>query len=44
MYKVGAFTAIITPPQCAILAVGAICGRLCGARDGKPGRPADDDH
>jgi len=36
MYKVDAFTAIITPPQCAILAVGAIADALVPV-DGKPG-------
>jgi pyruvate dehydrogenase E2 component (dihydrolipoamide acetyltransferase) len=36
MYKVDAFTAIITPPQCAILAVGAIADAVV-AVDGKPG-------
>ncbi|HWY23038.1 MAG TPA: dihydrolipoamide acetyltransferase family protein [Candidatus Acidoferrum sp.] len=35
MYKVDQFTAIITPPQAAILAVGAIGGRVV-AVDGKP--------
>jgi pyruvate dehydrogenase E2 component (dihydrolipoyllysine-residue acetyltransferase) len=36
MYKVDAFTAIITPPQCAILAVGAIADAVVPL-DGKPG-------
>jgi pyruvate dehydrogenase E2 component (dihydrolipoamide acetyltransferase) len=36
MYKVDAFTAIITPPQAAILAVGGIAERVV-AVDGKPG-------
>ncbi len=36
MYKVNAFTAIITPPQCAILAVGAIADAVVPV-DGKPG-------
>ena len=36
MYKVDAFTAIITPPQCAILAVGAIADTVMPV-DGKPG-------
>jgi pyruvate dehydrogenase E2 component (dihydrolipoamide acetyltransferase) len=36
MYKVDAFTAIITPPQCAILAVGAITDAVVPV-DGKPG-------
>jgi pyruvate dehydrogenase E2 component (dihydrolipoamide acetyltransferase) len=35
MYKVDAFTAIITPPQAAILAVGAVSDRVV-ARDGAP--------
>jgi pyruvate dehydrogenase E2 component (dihydrolipoamide acetyltransferase) len=35
MYKVDRFSAIITPPQAAILAVGAIADRVL-ARDGKP--------
>jgi pyruvate dehydrogenase E2 component (dihydrolipoamide acetyltransferase) len=35
MYKVDQFTAIITPPQAAILAVGAIADRVV-AVDGKP--------
>lgn len=35
MYKVDAFTAIITPPQAAILAVGSISDRVVAA-DGKP--------
>jgi pyruvate dehydrogenase E2 component (dihydrolipoamide acetyltransferase) len=35
MYEVDAFTAIITPPQAAILAVGAIADRVV-AVDGKP--------
>jgi pyruvate dehydrogenase E2 component (dihydrolipoamide acetyltransferase) len=35
MYKVDQFTAIITPPQAAILAVGAIAERVV-AVDGKP--------
>jgi pyruvate dehydrogenase E2 component (dihydrolipoamide acetyltransferase) len=35
MYQVDAFTAIITPPQAAILAVGAIADRVV-AIDGKP--------
>jgi pyruvate dehydrogenase E2 component (dihydrolipoamide acetyltransferase) len=35
MFKVEAFTAIITPPQAAILAVGAVSDRVV-ARDGKP--------
>ena len=36
MYKVQAFSAIITPPQCAILAVGAIADAVVPV-DGKPG-------
>ncbi|HKV63323.1 MAG TPA: dihydrolipoamide acetyltransferase family protein [Candidatus Acidoferrum sp.] len=36
MYKVDAFTAIITPPQSAILAVGSISDRVIPV-DGKPG-------
>jgi pyruvate dehydrogenase E2 component (dihydrolipoamide acetyltransferase) len=36
MYKVDSFTAIITPPQAAILAVGSISDRVV-AVDGKPG-------
>jgi pyruvate dehydrogenase E2 component (dihydrolipoamide acetyltransferase) len=36
MYKIDAFTAIITPPQCAILAVGAITDAVVPV-DGKPG-------
>jgi pyruvate dehydrogenase E2 component (dihydrolipoamide acetyltransferase) len=36
MYKVDAFTAIITPPQCAMLAVGAIADAVVPV-DGKPG-------
>jgi pyruvate dehydrogenase E2 component (dihydrolipoamide acetyltransferase) len=36
MYKVDAFSAIITPPQCAILAVGAIADTVVPV-DGKPG-------
>ncbi|MFI5057921.1 MAG: dihydrolipoamide acetyltransferase family protein [Candidatus Acidiferrales bacterium] len=36
MYKVDAFSAIITPPQAAILAVGSISDRVV-AIDGKPG-------
>ncbi|HYL67664.1 MAG TPA: dihydrolipoamide acetyltransferase family protein [Candidatus Limnocylindria bacterium] len=36
MYKVDAFSAIITPPQAAILAVGNISDRVV-AIDGKPG-------
>ncbi len=43
MYKVDAFVAIITPPQAATLAVGAITERVV-AVDGKPGDPSDDDH
>ena len=35
MYKVDSFTAIITPPQAAVLAVGAIADRVV-AVDGKP--------
>jgi pyruvate dehydrogenase E2 component (dihydrolipoamide acetyltransferase) len=35
MYHVDAFNAIITPPQAAILAVGAIADRVV-AVDGKP--------
>jgi pyruvate dehydrogenase E2 component (dihydrolipoamide acetyltransferase) len=35
MYKVGAFSAIITPPQAAVLAVGTIADRVV-AIDGKP--------
>jgi pyruvate dehydrogenase E2 component (dihydrolipoamide acetyltransferase) len=35
MYKVDAFTAIITPPQSAVLAVGAVSDRVV-AVDGKP--------
>ena len=35
MYKVDAFTAIITPPQAAVLAVGSISDRVV-AVDGKP--------
>lgn len=36
MYKINAFSAIITPPQCAILAVGAIADAVVPV-DGKPG-------
>jgi pyruvate dehydrogenase E2 component (dihydrolipoamide acetyltransferase) len=36
MYKIDAFTAIITPPQAAILAVGAITDAVVPV-DGKPG-------
>jgi len=36
MYKVDSFTAILIPPQAAILAVGAIADRVV-AIDGKPG-------
>jgi len=36
MYKINAFSAIITPPQAAILAVGSISERVV-AVDGKPG-------
>ena len=36
MYKVDAFSAIITPPQAAILAIGSISDRVVPA-DGKPG-------
>ena len=36
MYKIDAFTAIITPSQCAILAVGAIADAVVPV-DGKPG-------
>ena len=36
MYKVGAFSAIITPPQAAALAVGAIADAVVPV-DGKPG-------
>jgi pyruvate dehydrogenase E2 component (dihydrolipoamide acetyltransferase) len=36
MYKVDAFSAIITPPQCAILAVGAIADAVVPV-DAKPG-------
>jgi pyruvate dehydrogenase E2 component (dihydrolipoamide acetyltransferase) len=36
MYKVDAFSAIITPPQAAILAVGSISERVVPV-DGKPG-------
>jgi pyruvate dehydrogenase E2 component (dihydrolipoamide acetyltransferase) len=36
MYKVNAFSAIITPPQCAILAVGAIADAVVPV-EGKPG-------
>jgi len=36
MYKVDAFSAIITPPQCAILAVGAIADAVVPV-EGKPG-------
>jgi pyruvate dehydrogenase E2 component (dihydrolipoamide acetyltransferase) len=36
MYKLDAFTAIITSPQCAILAVGAIADAVVPV-DGKPG-------
>jgi pyruvate dehydrogenase E2 component (dihydrolipoamide acetyltransferase) len=36
MYKVDAFSAIITPPQAAILAVGSISDRVVPV-DGKPG-------
>jgi pyruvate dehydrogenase E2 component (dihydrolipoamide acetyltransferase) len=36
MYKVDAFSAIITPPQCAILAVGAIADTVVPV-DGQPG-------
>jgi pyruvate dehydrogenase E2 component (dihydrolipoamide acetyltransferase) len=35
MYQVDAFTAIINPPQAAILAIGSITDRLV-AVDGKP--------
>jgi pyruvate dehydrogenase E2 component (dihydrolipoamide acetyltransferase) len=35
MFKVDSFTAIITPPQAAVLAVGAVSDRVV-ARDGKP--------
>jgi pyruvate dehydrogenase E2 component (dihydrolipoamide acetyltransferase) len=35
MYKVNAFSAIITPPQCAVLAVGAIADAVVPL-DGKP--------
>ncbi len=35
MFEVDAFTAIIVPPQAAILAVGAIADRVV-AVDGKP--------
>jgi pyruvate dehydrogenase E2 component (dihydrolipoamide acetyltransferase) len=36
MYKVDAFSAIITPPQAAVLAVGRISDRVVPG-DGKPG-------
>jgi len=36
MYRVDAFSAIITPPQAAVLAVGAIADRVVPV-DGKPG-------
>ena len=36
MFEVDAFTAIIVPPQAAILAVGAIADRVVPV-DGKPG-------
>jgi pyruvate dehydrogenase E2 component (dihydrolipoamide acetyltransferase) len=36
MYKVDAFSAIITPPQAAVLAVGRISDRVVPV-DGKPG-------
>ena len=36
MYKVDSFSAIITPPQCAILAVGAIADAVVPV-EGKPG-------
>jgi pyruvate dehydrogenase E2 component (dihydrolipoamide acetyltransferase) len=36
MYKVDAFSAIITPPQAAILAIGSISNRVVPV-DGKPG-------
>jgi pyruvate dehydrogenase E2 component (dihydrolipoamide acetyltransferase) len=36
MYKVDAFSAIITPPQAAVLAVGSIADRVVPV-DGKPG-------
>jgi pyruvate dehydrogenase E2 component (dihydrolipoamide acetyltransferase) len=36
MYKVDAFSAIITPPQAAVLAIGSISDRVV-AVDGKPG-------
>lgn len=36
MYKVNAFSAIITPPQAAVLAVGSISDRVVPV-DGKPG-------
>ena len=36
MYKINAFSAIITPPQCAILAVGAIADAVVPV-EGKPG-------
>jgi pyruvate dehydrogenase E2 component (dihydrolipoamide acetyltransferase) len=36
MYRVDAFSAIITPPQAAILSVGSISDRVVPV-DGKPG-------
>jgi len=36
MYKVDAFSAIITPPQAAVLAVGSISDRVVPV-EGKPG-------
>jgi len=36
MYKVDAFSAIITPPQAAVLAIGSISDRVVPV-DGKPG-------
>jgi len=42
MYKVGAFTAIITPPQSAILAVGAIADAVVPWMESPAS--GDDDH
>ena len=39
MYKVDAFSAIITPPQAAILAVGAIADRVVAVEDKPEVRP-----
>ncbi|MGH9701617.1 MAG: 2-oxo acid dehydrogenase subunit E2, partial [Candidatus Acidiferrales bacterium] len=40
MYKVDAFTAIITPPQVAILAVGAVSDRVVAIAGQPAVRPA----